>query len=103
MNDYVTAVLEAATNPDLADSAATRLSERLSRAGLLVVPSPSSGLRPSAEAVALAGQRASAGRPVSEFVSALAARSADPSVDTVAVFDNALRRAALAEGFSILS
>lgn len=69
MNDYVTAVLEAATNPDLADSAAARLRERLSKAGLLVVPSRQSGSRPSADAVALAGQRAAAGRPVSAFVS----------------------------------
>ncbi len=68
MNDYVTSVLDAATDPDLADSAAERLRERLSRAGLLVTSARLPGRRPSHEAVAAAGARAAAGRPVSEFV-----------------------------------
>ena len=69
MNEYVTSVLDAATNPDLAGTAAARLRERLSETGLLAVPSPMLGQRPSPEAVAAAGARAATGRAVSEFVS----------------------------------
>ena len=68
MNDYVTAVLDAATNPDLADSAAERVRERLGRAGLLVTSSRLPGRRPSPEAIAAAGARAATGRPLSDFV-----------------------------------
>jgi hypothetical protein len=38
MNDYVTAVLDAATNPGLAGGEAERLRERLDQAGLLAEP-----------------------------------------------------------------
>lgn len=69
MNDYVTSVLDAATDPNLAGTSAERLRERLQIAGLLTTPSPLSGRRPSASAVARAGSRAAAGRPVSDFVS----------------------------------
>ena len=69
MNDYVTSVLDAATDPNLAGTAAERLRERLGAAGLLAAPSRISGRRPSPDAVAAAGSRAAAGRPVSEFVS----------------------------------
>lgn len=69
MNEYVTSVLDAATNPDLAGTAAGRLRERLSAAGLLVLPSPISGVRPSPDAVAAAGVRAAGGRAVSDLVS----------------------------------
>ena len=37
-----------------------------------------------------------------QLASAIAARGADPSVDTFAVFDLKLRASALAEGFSLL-
>ena len=69
MNDYVTATLDVATDPDRAGSAAERLCERLRAAGLLSVPAPLSGARSSAEEVAEAGRRAAAGRPLSDFVS----------------------------------
>ena len=69
MNDYVTSVLDAATDPNLAGTAAERLRERLRRAGLLLTPSQVSGSRPSAESVAAAGARAAVGRPMSDFVS----------------------------------
>ncbi len=69
MNDYVTAVLDAATNPEFAGAEIDRLRERLGRAGLLVVPLPRAGTRPSASAVAAAGHRAATGRSVADFVS----------------------------------
>jgi plasmid stability protein len=69
MNDYVTAILDAATNPELAGTDADRLRERLARAGLLVVPSRLSVGRPSSAAVDAAGRRAAVGRPLAEFVS----------------------------------
>lgn len=69
MNDYVTSVLDAATDPNLAGTPAERIRERLRAAGLLATPSPMTGRRPSAAAVAAAGARAAAGRPLSEFVS----------------------------------
>jgi len=69
MNDYVTSVLDAATDPDLAGTSAERLRERLQVAGLLTTPSKLSGRRPSASAVAAAGSRAAVGRAVSDLVS----------------------------------
>lgn len=69
MNDYVTSVLDAATDPNLAGTSAERIRERLRVAGLLATPTRLSGRRPSAAAVAAAGARAASGRPVSEFVS----------------------------------
>jgi hypothetical protein len=67
MNDYVTAVLDAATNPDLADDEAARLRERLARAGLLA-PSTSQRRRPAPKQVAQARARAGRGTPLSELV-----------------------------------
>jgi hypothetical protein len=67
MNDYVTAVLDAATNPDLADDEAARLRERLARAGLLA-PSTGQRRRPAAKQVAQARARAGRGTPLSELV-----------------------------------
>ena len=69
MNEYVTSVLDAATDPNLAGTSAERLRERLRAAGLLVTPMQKSGRRPSSAAVVAAGVRAAAGRPVSDFVS----------------------------------
>jgi plasmid stability protein len=69
MNDYVTSVLDAATDPDLADSAAERVRERLSRAGLLVTAARMPGRRPSPDAITAAGARAATGRALSDFVS----------------------------------
>lgn len=67
MNDYVTAVLDAATNPDLADDEAARLRERLARAGLLA-PSNSPRPRPASKQVAQARARAGRGTPLSKLV-----------------------------------
>lgn len=67
MNDYVTAVLDAATDPGLAGDEAARVRERLDRAGLLAPPGPPRA-RPSAEAVAGARTAAGRGTPLAGLV-----------------------------------
>jgi hypothetical protein len=69
MNEYVVSVLDAATNPELAGNEAEQIRARLARAGLLAVPIPKPGPRPSRAAVEEAGRRAVVGRPVSQYVS----------------------------------
>ena len=68
MNDYVTAVLDAATNPRLAGSEAERLRERLDQAGLLAEPGEPRR-RPPREEAADARRRAGAGTALSQLVS----------------------------------
>jgi hypothetical protein len=68
MNDYVTAVLDAATNPRLAGSEAERLRERLDQAGLLAEPGERRS-RPPREEAARARSRAGRGTALSEIVS----------------------------------
>jgi len=68
MNDYVTAVLDAATNPRLAATEAERLRERLDRAGLLA-ESGGPRRRPSAEETRKARKRAGTGTLLSDLVS----------------------------------
>jgi hypothetical protein len=68
MNDYVTAVLDAATNPRLAGSDAERLRERLDQAGLLAEPGEPRR-RPPREEAAGARSRAGAGTALSQLVS----------------------------------
>ena len=68
MNDYVTAVLDAATNPRLAGSEAERLRERLDQAGLLAEPGEPHS-RPPREEAAGARRRAGAGTALSQLVS----------------------------------
>lgn len=68
MNAFVTAVLDAATNPDLAGDDAARVRERLARAGVLA-PAEQPRRRPSAQAVARARSAAGTGTPLSELVS----------------------------------
>ncbi|MGI9032570.1 MAG: transcriptional regulator [Acidimicrobiales bacterium] len=67
MNDYVTAVLNAATDPDLAGGEAAALRERLSLAGLAVPRGPRRR-RPSRSEVASARAAASRGTPLSKLV-----------------------------------
>ncbi len=67
MNDYLTHVLDAATNPDLAGSEASRLRERLERAGLLV-PEQEPRDRPSKDAVDQARQAAGSGTALADLV-----------------------------------
>lgn len=68
MNEYVTAVLDAVTNPDLAGGEAERLRERIDRAGLLVPPSPDGRHRPVEHDVAHARSAAGTGRPLSDLI-----------------------------------
>lgn len=67
VNAYATAVLSAAVDPDLADTEAARLRERLARAGLLA-PADRSGRRPDPASVERARRRAGVGRPLSELI-----------------------------------
>jgi hypothetical protein len=71
MNEYVTSVLDAATNPELAGSPGERTRERLRAAGLLWEPSPDAPrpVRPDPKVVAAAAKRAAKGTPLSELVS----------------------------------
>ena len=68
MNDYVTAVLDAATDPSLAGDEAERLRERLDLAGLLAEPGERRR-RPPREAAASARRRAGTGTALSQLVS----------------------------------
>jgi hypothetical protein len=68
MNDYVTAVLDAATDPDLAGSDADQLRERLDRAGLLA-PAGRPRKRPPGDDVAEARAAAATGASLADLVS----------------------------------
>jgi hypothetical protein len=68
MNDYVTAVLDAATDPRLAGSEAERLRDRLDQAGLLAEPGERRS-RPQRDETAGARRRAGAGTDLSQLVS----------------------------------
>ena len=67
MNQFVTSVLDAATNPDLNTDEAGRVRERLARAGLLVADAPPRR-RPAGEAVAAARAAAGAGTALSALI-----------------------------------
>lgn len=67
MNDFVTAVLEAATDPELAGDEADRVRERLAAAGLLA-PASRSARRPDPRAVAAARAAAGRGTPLARIV-----------------------------------
>lgn len=69
MNDYVTRVLEAAVNPDLADTEVQQIRERLARAGVLAEEGPSPGRRPDRTDLARARAEAGEGTPLSDLVS----------------------------------
>lgn len=68
LNAYVTAVLDAATNPDLVDDEATRVRERLATAGILA-PRGTPKRRPGRAAVTKARRAAGSGTSLSEIVS----------------------------------
>ena len=68
MNEYMSVVLDAATDPSLAGSEAERVRERLALAGLLAPPRSGRRGRPSRAAVEAAGRRAAHGVPVADLV-----------------------------------
>ena len=68
MNEHVVAVLDAATNPELAGDEAERLRERLRLAGVVADLAPRSGPRPAADRVAKARRRAGRGTPLARLV-----------------------------------
>ncbi len=67
MNEYVTRVLDAATDPGTAPDEAAALRERLARAGLLAPPGAPRH-RPDAGVVARARRAAGKDKPLSEVV-----------------------------------
>lgn len=67
INEFVTRVMDATTDPELAGTDAQRVRERLARAGLLSTPQGQVA-RPDPDAVSAAGRRAAVGRPVSELL-----------------------------------
>lgn len=68
MNEFLSRVLDAATDPDLAGTEAERIRERLGQAGVLVDPTPLSR-RPDPHQVAEAGRRAGRGTPLADIIS----------------------------------
>ena len=69
LNEYVSLVLDAATNPDLSGSEAERLRERFAAAGILEVASEASPRRPPPELLKAARRAAAKGTPLPEIVS----------------------------------
>lgn len=69
MNEYVTFVLDVATNPELAGSDAERIRERLRRAGLLAEPAVDASERPSATEIERASLSMRGGALLSDLVS----------------------------------
>lgn len=67
INEFLTRVLDAATDPDLAGSEVERMRARLSQAGLLTVPRPAAQ-RPDPERVDEARRRAGAGTALADIV-----------------------------------
>lgn len=68
VNSWVSAVLAAAVDPELAGEEAQAVRERLTRAGLLVVPPAPRRRRPSRAATARARAAAGKGRSLAELV-----------------------------------
>jgi hypothetical protein len=68
VNEFISRVLDAATDPELAGSEAEQIRERLARARILVEPGPWHK-RPDAAAADRARRAAGAGTPLSDLVS----------------------------------
>jgi len=68
VNEWITRVLDAATDPELSGSDADRVRERLARAGLLAEPSSMLVTQPDPQALEDARQAAGQGRPLSDLV-----------------------------------
>jgi plasmid stability protein len=69
LNDWVTVVLSAASDPSLAGDEAQRVRERLAAAGLLDPVTPTAGRRPDAADLARARSAAGQGTALSQMVS----------------------------------
>ena len=69
LNEFVTVVLDAATDPSRSGTESERVRERLRNAGLLADPIPTKNSRPSRAAVAAASRRAARGVALSDLVS----------------------------------
>lgn len=69
VNEFVTRILDAATNPELAGSEAERLRARLEAAGLDVTPATHDRVRPPAAELAAARRAAGRGTLLSDIVS----------------------------------
>ena len=69
MNEFVVAVLDAATDPEHAPTELHEIRERLDRAGILARTEPRRRPPPDPEAVAAARRRAAGGTPLSQIVS----------------------------------
>lgn len=67
-NDWITLVLRAATDPELAGADVLRVRERLRAAGILEDPGAPALDEPDVDAVAAARRRAGRGRPLADFV-----------------------------------
>ncbi|MGE3326303.1 MAG: transcriptional regulator [Acidimicrobiia bacterium] len=68
LNEFMTLVLAAATDPDTAGTEAQAIRERLAAAGLLAVSSASPGRRPSRAALDAAGKRAATGTALDKLM-----------------------------------
>ena len=68
LNEWVTLVMRAASDPAYASSEADKVRERLAMAGLLQAPRTAHGKRPSNRALAEARAEAGRGTPLSEIV-----------------------------------
>jgi hypothetical protein len=68
VNEWITRVLDAATDPELSGSELDRVRERLSRAGLLEEPGDRQVTRPDPALVAEASAKASRGTPLSKII-----------------------------------
>jgi len=68
MNEYLTRIAQAATDPSLSSSAIEEIRSRLRLAGLLSEFDARDEVRPDEDAVLAARQRAGQGTPLSELV-----------------------------------
>jgi predicted transcriptional regulator len=70
VNDFITRVLDAATNPDFAGTEVEQIRERLARAGMLAsVPPQRDRRRPDEDALDRARRAAGGGTPLSDLIS----------------------------------
>ncbi|MGH3839110.1 MAG: transcriptional regulator [Pseudonocardiaceae bacterium] len=67
INEFVTRVLDAATDPELTDDESLRVRERLAAAGLLAPVGPPRP-RPASDDLASARRRAGQGHPLADLV-----------------------------------